>query len=119
MQKQGTGTGNGKGTDLQHDLGNLHRMSSRTGTAHAGTGKGLRTGRGVGDVGFVVGTVEIFAIPAAVGQHERLYLKLTCTVGILGTHVGYKMLDRIPPRQGLFGRASVSRLRMSVFGTRK
>jgi hypothetical protein len=50
----------------------------------------------------MIRAVEVDAIPAA----EALSVFLSETNQ--GTHVGYKMLDRIPPGQGVVGKPSVS-----------
>lgn len=58
-------------------------------------------------MGLVIGTIQVLAIPAAealsVGCHSSgSSFDVTC--------VGYKMLERMPPRQGPDGMASVSNL---------
>ena len=53
------------GTDLEHDLGDLDRVGRGACAADAGAREGLGAGDGVGDVGFVVGRVEVLAVPAA------------------------------------------------------
>ena len=96
----------GWGADLEHDLGDLDWVGGGACAADAGACEGLGAGDGVGDVGLVVGRVEVLAVPAA-AVCARQYL--CCEISLLFrvTHVGYRMLDRMP-EHGPVGRVSVS-----------
>jgi hypothetical protein len=52
-------------THLEHQLWDLNRVSRRAVSTDTVARKRLRSGDRVGDVGFVVGRVEVLAVPAS------------------------------------------------------
>lgn len=52
--------------NLQHELGNLDGVSRRACSTSAGASECSRAVRGIGDMGFVIGAVEVDTIPAAI-----------------------------------------------------
>jgi hypothetical protein len=92
-------------TYLKHNLRDLYGVSRRAVSTNTCTSERSRSGFGISDMRLVVGAIKIHTVPASVKG-----LAMREDKALIQTHVGYRMLDRIPPGQAFLGKPSVSSL---------